>query len=163
MMATTIDLELTVNGKEVHSQVPARLLLSDYLREKLNLTGTHLGCEHGICGSCTVLLDGHPARSCLMLAAQANGCSVTTVEGLSPDGELTPVQQAFNNNHAMQCGFCTSGFIISLHDLLSRNPHASDDEMMDVLGGHLCRCTGYQNIIVAAREARSAAQADAHE
>jgi aerobic-type carbon monoxide dehydrogenase small subunit (CoxS/CutS family) len=162
-VATRIHLELTVNGKEVQSQVPARLLLSDYLRETLNLTGTHLGCEHGICGSCTILVDGTPTRSCLTLAAQANGCTVTTIEGISPDGDLTSVQQAFNNNHAMQCGFCTSGYIISLHDLLSKNPNASDDELMDVLGGHLCRCTGYQNIIAAAREARSAAQADSNE
>lgn len=159
-MSATVDLDLTVNGETVQSQVPARLMLSDYLREKLNLTGTHLGCEHGICGSCTVLVDGSPARSCLMLAAQANGCTITTVEGLSPDGELTSVQEAFNNNHAMQCGFCTSGFVLSLHNMLSKDPYASDEEMMDVLGGHLCRCTGYQNIIAAAREARSVAQAE---
>jgi carbon-monoxide dehydrogenase small subunit len=158
-MSATADLDITVNGEHFQSQVPARLMLSDYLREKLNLTGTHLGCEHGICGSCTVLIDGSPARSCLMLAAQANGCTITTIEGLSPDGELTSVQQAFNNNHAMQCGFCTSGFVLSLYNMLSKDPNASDEEMMDVLGGHLCRCTGYQNIIAAAREARSAAQA----
>jgi carbon-monoxide dehydrogenase small subunit len=125
-MAMSVDVELEVNGHNVQSQVPARLLLSDYLRETLNLTGTHLGCEHGICGSCTVLVDGAPTRSCLMLAAQANGCAITTVEGLSSDGELSPVQQAFNDNHAMQCGFCTSGFIVSLHELLARTPDASD-------------------------------------
>lgn len=159
-MTSTVDLVLTVNGEEHQSQVPSRLLLSDYLRETLNLTGTHLGCEQGICGSCTILIDGSSARSCLMLAAQADGCTITTIEGLSPDGELTPVQQAFNNNHAMQCGFCTSGFILSLSNLLSNDPNASDEEMMDVLGGHLCRCTGYQNIVAAAREARQAAQAE---
>jgi aerobic-type carbon monoxide dehydrogenase small subunit (CoxS/CutS family) len=158
-MSTTVDIDLLVNGKRHQSRVPARLLLADYLREQLNLTGTHLGCEQGICGTCTVVVDGSPARSCLMLAAQADGCTITTIEGVSLDGELTPVQQAFNNNHAMQCGFCTSGFIISLHHLLSADPNATDEEMMAVLGGHLCRCTGYQNIIAAAREARSAAQA----
>lgn len=159
-MTANVDLDLVVNGEPRQSQVPARLLLSDYLRERLNLTGTHLGCEQGVCGSCTVLIDGSPARSCLMLAAQANGSTITTVEGISRDGVLTPVQQAFNNNHAMQCGFCTSGFIISLHDVLSKDANASDEEMMDVLGGHLCRCTGYQNIIAAAREARAVTQAE---
>jgi aerobic carbon-monoxide dehydrogenase small subunit len=149
-------IQLTVNGRLHEVAVAPRVLLADMLREELALTGTHLACEQGVCGACTILLDGRAVRSCLMLAVQANGHTITTIEGVSTDGTLTPVQQAFNDNHGMQCGFCTSGFVVSLHGLLQANPHASEAEVMDVLGGHLCRCTGYQNIIKAARQAADA-------
>jgi carbon-monoxide dehydrogenase small subunit len=150
-------IELTVNGRSHEIAVAPRVLLADLLREELALTGTHLACEQGVCGACTVLLDGQAVRSCLMLAVQANGHSVTTIEGVSADGALTPIQQAFNDNHGMQCGFCTSGFVVSLHGLLQANPDADESELMDVLAGHLCRCTGYQNIVKAARQAANAA------
>jgi carbon-monoxide dehydrogenase small subunit len=132
--------------------------LSDYLREQLRLTGTHLGCAHGTCGACTVLLDGAPVRACLLFAAQADGCAVTTIEGISPDGELTAVQQAFQDNHGMQCGFCTPGFVVSLTALLTADPHPTEDELVDTLDGHLCRCTGYQNILRAGRQAAGLAE-----
>jgi carbon-monoxide dehydrogenase small subunit len=139
-------------------EVAPRTLLSDYLREALRLTGTHLGCAHGTCGACTVLLDGAPVRACLLFAAQADGCSVTTIEGLSPDGELTAVQQAFQDNHGMQCGFCTPGFVVSLTALLAASPRPTEDELVDTLDGHLCRCTGYQNILRAGRQAAGLAE-----
>jgi carbon-monoxide dehydrogenase small subunit len=148
-----VRLHLKVNGVSHHDEVAPRTLLSDYLREQLRLTGTHLGCAHGTCGACTVLLDGAPIRACLLFAAQADGCAVTTIEGMSPDGELTPVQQAFQDNHGMQCGFCTPGFVVSLTALLAGNPRPTEDELMDTLDGHLCRCTGYQNILRAGRQA----------
>jgi len=138
--------------------VAPRTLLSDYLREQLRLTGTHLGCAHGTCGACTVLLDGAPVRACLLFAAQADGCAVTTIEGISPDGELTAVQQAFQDNHGMQCGFCTPGFVVSLTALLTADPHPTEDELVDTLDGHLCRCTGYQNILRAGRQAAGLAE-----
>jgi carbon-monoxide dehydrogenase small subunit len=131
------------------------MLLSDFLRHRLRLTGTHVGCEHGVCGACTVLLDGEPVRSCLMFAAQAEGAALRTVEGLAgPGGELHPVQQAFHEAHGMQCGFCTPGFLMSVVALLEENPAPTDDELIDALSGNLCRCTGYANIIAAARAAR---------
>jgi carbon-monoxide dehydrogenase small subunit len=133
--------------------VAPRLLLSDLLREELDLTGTHLGCEHGVCGACTVLVDGQPVRACLMFAVQVDGCTVETVEGLGSDAALHPVQRAFNDNHGMQCGFCTPGFLMSTRAFLERTPDPTNEEMLDMLGGHLCRCTGYQNIIASVRQA----------
>jgi len=148
-------VRLTVNGVEHAAEAEPRLLLSDFLRHRLGLTGTHVGCEHGVCGACTVLVDGAPTRACLMFAVQAEGSSVTTIEGLAPDGDaLHPVQQAFHEQHAMQCGFCTPGFVLSTVALLEEKPDADDDELLDALSGNLCRCTGYRNIIAAARQAR---------
>jgi aerobic carbon-monoxide dehydrogenase small subunit len=150
-----IDIRLTLNGEERSASVEPRLLLSDFIRHQARLTGTHVGCEHGVCGACTVLVDGEPQRSCLMFAVQADGASIETIEGLAPaGGELHPVQQAFHEAHGMQCGFCTPGFVMSLTALLRERPDADDDEVLDSLSGHLCRCTGYVNIIEAARLAR---------
>jgi aerobic-type carbon monoxide dehydrogenase small subunit (CoxS/CutS family) len=143
-------VSLTVNGRAVTREVEPRLLLSDFLRHELHLTGTHVGCEHGVCGACTVLIDDEPARSCLMLAVQADGVEITTVEGLadSPD-RLHPVQQAFWDAHGLQCGFCTSGMLISTVALLRRQPRPSRTDIRAALSGNLCRCTGYQNIVTA--------------
>ena len=153
-----VRLSVEVNGVSHRGEVAPRTLLSDYLREALRLTGTHLGCAHGTCGACTVLLDGAPVRACLLFAAQADGCAVTTIEGVSPDGELTAVQQAFQDNHGMQCGFCTPGFVVSLTAQLAATPHPTEDELVDTLEGHLCRCTGYQNILRAGRQAAGLAE-----
>jgi carbon-monoxide dehydrogenase small subunit len=153
-----VQLHVEVNGVSHRGEVAPRTLLSDYLREHLRLTGTHLGCGHGTCGACTVLLDGAPVRACLLFAAQADGCAVTTIEGISPDGELTPVQRAFQDNHGMQCGFCTPGFVVSLTALLAGTPQPTEDELVDTLDGHLCRCTGYQNILRAGRQAAGLAK-----
>ena len=144
---------VSVNGKSHARVVEARLTLADFLRHELGLTGTHLGCEHGVCGACTVLVDGRTARSCLMFAVQANGCEVTTVEGLSPDGELSVLQQAFVDNHGLQCGFCTPGMLITLTELLRDNADPSEQEVREPLTGNLCRCTGYAGIVKAALEA----------
>ena len=145
-------ISVTVNGHAYQRSVEPRLLLSDFLRHDLRLTGTHVGCEHGVCGACTVLVDGEPARSCLMLAVQADGASITTVEGLSPQGDpLHPVQQAFWDAHGLQCGFCTSGMLITAVALLRDKPRPSDQEIREALSGNLCRCTGYQNIVKAVR------------
>ncbi|HEX4042836.1 MAG TPA: (2Fe-2S)-binding protein [Xanthobacteraceae bacterium] len=144
---------ITVNGKSHARVVEARLTLADFLRHELGLTGTHLGCEHGVCGACTVLVDGHSARSCLMFAVQTNGCEVTTVEGLSPDGELSALQQAFMDNHGLQCGFCTPGMLITLTELLRDNADPSEQEVREALTGNLCRCTGYAGIVKAALQA----------
>ena len=145
---------LTVNGKPYQREVEARITLADFLRHELGLTGTHVGCEHGVCGACTVLLDGHSARSCLTFAVQANGREITTVEGLAaPDGELNVLQQAFRDNHGLQCGFCTPGMLITLTELLRENPEPSEHEIRDVLSGNLCRCTGYAGIVAAALDA----------
>ena len=144
---------VSVNGKSHARVVEARLTLADFLRHELGLTGTHLGCEHGVCGACTVLVDGRTARSCLMFAVQANGCEVTTVEGLSPDGELSVLQQAFVDNHGLQCGFCTPGMLITLTELLRDNADPSEQEVREALTGNLCRCTGYAGIVKAALEA----------
>ena len=152
-----------VNGVEHVCDVEARILLSDYLREDLGLTGTHVGCEHGVCGACTVLLDGEPVRSCLLFAVQAQGREVTTVEGLAePGGELHPLQQAFREEHALQCGFCTPGFLMTLVRFLDECPDPTDAEIRDALSGNLCRCTGYQNIAAAVRRAASS-MGDAHD
>jgi carbon-monoxide dehydrogenase small subunit len=145
---------LTVNGKPYQREVEARITLADFLRHELGLTGTHLGCEHGVCGACTVLLDGHSARSCLTFAVQANGREVTTVEGLAaPDGELNVLQQAFRDNHGLQCGFCTPGMLITLTEFLRDNPDPTEHEVREVLSGNLCRCTGYAGPVAAALDA----------
>jgi carbon-monoxide dehydrogenase small subunit len=144
----TIAVTMTVNGVQRTATVPSRRLLSDHLRHDLRLTGTHVGCEHGVCGACTVLLDGEPVRSCLMLAASARGHEVTTVEGLQePDGRLNPVQQAFKECHGLQCGFCTPGFLTTVSAYLEENPSPTRDEALEAVSGNLCRCTGYQNIV----------------
>jgi carbon-monoxide dehydrogenase small subunit len=145
-----IAIALRVNGKDVTREVPARLLLSDFLRHELGLTGTHVGCEHGVCGACTVLIDGAAARSCLALAVQADGTEITTIEGLARDGgELHPVQAAFRDTHALQCGFCTPGFVLAVTAFLNEREtgELSDAEARIALSGNLCRCTGYQNIV----------------
>jgi carbon-monoxide dehydrogenase small subunit len=151
-------IRATVNGQEIQMDVPARWSLADALRDKLGLTGTHLGCEQGVCGACTVLMDDEPVRACLVLAAQVDGHRVTTVEGLAASGELNPVQRAFRDQHALQCGFCTPGFVVLTTALLASEPDASDERIEDVLSSNLCRCTGYQPIIAAARAARDEAR-----
>ncbi len=142
-----VEVSLTVNGAAYRATVPARRLLSDFLRHDLRLTGTHVGCEHGVCGACTILLDAQPVRACLMFAASADGCDVMTVEGLARDGELHPVQQAFRECHGLQCGFCTPGFLTTIAAYLEENPDPSEDEAREAIAGNLCRCTGYQNIV----------------
>jgi aerobic-type carbon monoxide dehydrogenase small subunit (CoxS/CutS family) len=144
-------VSVVVNGQTYARTVEPRLLLSDFLRHHLRLTGTHVGCEHGVCGACTVLVDGQPARACLMLAVQADGASITTVEGLATADALHPIQEAFWDAHGLQCGFCTSGMLITTVALLRDNPRPSDDEIRVALSGNLCRCTGYQNIVTAVR------------
>jgi carbon-monoxide dehydrogenase small subunit len=152
-----IALTVTVNGERVSRTVDARRTLADFLRDDLSLTGTHLGCEHGVCGACTVLLNGDAVRSCLMFAVQADGAEVTTIEGLSERaGGLTPLQAAFQSEHALQCGYCTPGFVVSAHAFLAECPTPSDEEIRDALSGNLCRCTGYQGIIAAVKRAASA-------
>jgi len=153
-----VPVRLNVNGRGRRALVEPRRTLADFLREECRLTGTHLGCEHGVCGACTVLLDGAAVRSCLMLAVQADGCDVTTVEGIGPpDGSLGPVQQAFVDCHGLQCGFCTPGFVVSVTAFLRDNPDPSEAQIRDALSGNLCRCTGYQGIVRAVRQAASAA------
>ncbi|HEX6202285.1 MAG TPA: (2Fe-2S)-binding protein [Thermoanaerobaculia bacterium] len=145
---------VTVNGVRHQREVEPRLLLSDFLRHELGLTGTHVGCEHGVCGACTVLFDGEAVRSCLLLAVQADGHEVATVESLAPGpAELHPLQEAFREEHALQCGFCTPGFLMTLLPFLRDNPRPTDDEIRHALSGNLCRCTGYQNIVAAVRRA----------
>ena len=140
-------VEVTVNGRTFSEDVEPRLLLSDFLRHTLGLTGTHVGCEHGVCGACTIRLDGAAVRSCLLLAVQAEGCTIETVEGLAANGELHPLQEAFREHHALQCGFCTSGILMAAANLLERNGTPTRDEIVDMLSGHLCRCTGYEPIV----------------
>ena len=148
------DVHLVVNGVPHHRAVPARRLLSDFLRHDLGLTGTHVGCEHGVCGSCTVLMDGDPVRACLLLAVSATGSEITTVEGLTnADGSLGPVQQAFKECHGLQCGFCTPGFLTTITAGLRKNPSPTHDEAREMIAGNLCRCTGYQNIVAAVERA----------
>jgi carbon-monoxide dehydrogenase small subunit len=147
-----VDVRVTVNGRAYERSVEPRLLLSDFLRHHLGLTGTHVGCEHGVCGACTVLVDGETARACLMLAVQADDCEITTVEGLAPGPDrLHPIQEAFWEAHGLQCGFCTPGILISMQALLRTNPRPTDEEIRAGLSGNLCRCTGYQNIVKAVR------------
>jgi aerobic carbon-monoxide dehydrogenase small subunit len=148
------EVRLTVNGAARTARVPARRLLSDCIRHDLGLTGTHVGCEHGVCGACTVLLDGDPVRSCLLLAVSADGGEITTVEGLAGgDGTLSPVQRAFAECHGLQCGFCTPGFLTTITAGLRDNPEPDDDQVREMVGGNLCRCTGYQNIVASVHRA----------
>ncbi|MGC2083249.1 MAG: (2Fe-2S)-binding protein [Bradyrhizobium sp.] len=154
MTARTITLQ--VNGRKVEADVEPRTNLADFLRTALKLTGTHVGCEHGVCGACTVIVDGHAARSCLMLAVQADGAEVETVEGLGRVDALSPLQQAFSDCHALQCGFCTPGMLMTLESYLREHPAPSRDEIRDVLSGNICRCTGYQGIVDAAMQAAAA-------
>ncbi|MGH2866058.1 MAG: (2Fe-2S)-binding protein [Solirubrobacteraceae bacterium] len=145
-------IAVQINGTEYDGDVEPRTLLSDFIRHQAGLTGTHVGCEHGVCGACTVQLDGEPVRSCLMLAVQAHGRALTTVEGLGgPDGELSALQRAFTEHHALQCGFCTAGFLISADALLRERPDASETEIREAMAGNLCRCTGYEGIVAAIR------------
>ena len=142
-------VKVVVNGKTYERQVESRLLLSDFIRHDLGLTGTHVGCEHGVCGACTVLLDGQPVRSCLMFAVQANGQTLQTVEGLGTPERLHPLQQAFWERHGLQCGYCTPGILMTLVPFLAENPAPTEQEVREALSGNLCRCTGYQNIVEA--------------
>ncbi len=138
---------LEINGEQVELEVPARRLLVHFIRDDLGLTGTHIGCDTGNCGACTVHLDGEPVKSCMALAVQADGRKITTVEGLAADGDLTPLQQAFNAHHALQCGYCTPGMLMSASALLARNPHPTDEDVRVAIQGNICRCTGYVNIV----------------
>jgi aerobic carbon-monoxide dehydrogenase small subunit len=148
------EVRMVVNGTVRTARVPARRLLSDCIRHDLRLTGTHVGCEHGVCGACTILLDGAPVRSCLLLAVSADGADITTVEGLAePDGTLSPVQQAFTECHGLQCGFCTAGFLTTITAGLRHIPDPDDEQARDMIGGNLCRCTGYQNILASVHRA----------
>jgi aerobic carbon-monoxide dehydrogenase small subunit len=145
-----VNVRMTVNGRAVTLTVPARMTLADLLREELELTGTHLGCEHGVCGACTVLVDGRCMRSCILYAGQMEGAEITTIEGLSPpDGSLNPIQQALRERHGLQCGFCTPGFVVTIHELLGDNPILTEAEVRQALSGNVCRCTGYQGIVAA--------------
>jgi aerobic-type carbon monoxide dehydrogenase small subunit (CoxS/CutS family) len=152
---TTTTVRAVINGVPAEWQVPARMTLADALREKARLTGTHLGCEHGVCGTCTVIVDDLAVRSCLMLAVQADGSSIVTVEGLATEHGLSPLQAAFRKHHALQCGFCTPGILTTMHALLRAEPDADEGRIREVLGGNLCRCTGYIPIIEAVLEARA--------
>jgi carbon-monoxide dehydrogenase small subunit len=152
-MSASRAISVTVNGMRREAQVPVRLTLADFLRQRLELTGTHLGCEHGVCGACTVLLDGRAVRSCLLLAVQVNGREVTTVEGLAPAGGLHPLQEAFRDHHGLQCGFCTPGMLTTLVQFLRENPDPTADDVRVAISGNLCRCTGYQGIVDAALDA----------
>ena len=156
-MSDVYTVRLTVNGQAYERQVEARLLLCDFLRHELGLSGTHVGCEHGVCGACTILFDGQPARSCLMLAVQADGHALTTVEGLAASmDQLHPLQQAFWEKHGLQCGFCTPGILMTLVPFLEEHPDPTEAEIRAALSGNLCRCTGYQNIVAAVRQAAEA-------
>jgi 2-furoyl-CoA dehydrogenase 2Fe-2S iron sulfur subunit len=154
-------IRFTLNGRQVEGSAEPRMLLTDFLRHECGATGTHVGCEHGVCGACTVRIDGGMARACLMLAVQVEGTAVETVEGLSPEpGRLSVLQDAFRRHHALQCGFCTAGILMSLDTLLKKEPHADETRIRDVLGGHLCRCTGYQPIVTATVEAAEILRSD---
>jgi aerobic carbon-monoxide dehydrogenase small subunit len=155
--AERLAIRVTVNGREVVREVGARRSLADFLREDLMLTGTHVGCEHGVCGACTVLVDGRSARSCLLFAVQLEGATVTTIEGLTPPGGLSPLQQAFCDAHAMQCGFCTPAMIVVAAELLEKNSAPTADEIRETLAGQLCMCTGYVNIVKAVEQAAATA------
>lgn len=160
-MAREQDINVTVNGRSYSKRVPVRLSLADFLREHLHLTGTHLGCEHGVCGACTVSVNGRSVRSCLMLAVQADEAEIITIEGLrSGDGEWSAMQKAFFENFAVQCGFCTPGFLTSAIELLRQNPDPTDEEIREYLSGNICRCSGYQAIIEAVKAAAAAARAE---
>jgi aerobic-type carbon monoxide dehydrogenase small subunit (CoxS/CutS family) len=148
-MTQMIDVRLTVNGKACEGRCESRTLLIDFLRENMSLTGTHAGCEHGVCGACTIMFNGEAARSCIMFAVQANGAEIVTVEGLAKGETLHPIQQAFHEHHGLQCGFCTPGMLIATLDFLRVNPQPNEDEVREALSAVLCRCTGYQNIVTA--------------
>jgi len=150
-----IDISLAVNGQNFELAVEPRRTLADTLRDECGLTGTHLGCEHGVCGACTVLVDGEPVRSCLMFAVQAQGKRIDTVEGMAQGEQLHPLQQAFIDQHALQCGFCTPGFLMLAKGVLERDPNISDADLLDVLSSNICRCTGYKNIMSAVQQARA--------
>jgi aerobic carbon-monoxide dehydrogenase small subunit len=150
-VTTTRKIQLTVNGKQYEKEVEPRLLLSDFLRHELCLTGTHVGCEHGLCGACTILFDGQAMRSCLMFAVQADGHEIRTVESLGTPEEMHPLQEAFSEKHALQCGFCTPGILMSLVPFLEENPNPSEEEIREAIDGNLCRCTGYANMIDAVK------------
>lgn len=147
--ARTLTVSLEINGEQVELDVPARRLLVHFIRDDLRLTGTHIGCDTGNCGACTIHLDREPVKSCMLLAVQADGSKIATVEGLAPNGELTVLQKAFNEHHALQCGYCTPGMLMSATALLERNPHPDEDEVRYALQGNICRCTGYVNIVEA--------------
>lgn len=149
-MSSALEISFNVNGQDVRGTAEPRMTLADFLRDRLRLTGTHLGCEHGVCGACTILMDGKSVRSCLLLAVQAQGSELETVEGLAPsEDELHPIQQAFSEKHGLQCGFCTPGFLMTVDELLREVPDPSEEQIRDRLSGNLCRCTGYQNIVAA--------------
>jgi aerobic carbon-monoxide dehydrogenase small subunit len=152
-MTDDMDIVLTINGRRHALRTEARRTLADVIREDCGLTGTHLGCEHGICGACTVIVDGEPVRSCLMFAVQADGREIRTVEGLAANGSLHPLQAAFMEHHGLQCGFCTPGFLMLAASVLERDPEIGDDDLLDALSSNLCRCTGYANIVKAVRSA----------
>jgi carbon-monoxide dehydrogenase small subunit len=151
-MSNLVDITVTINGLSYTRRVEPRMLLSDFLRHEIGLTGTHVGCEHGVCGACTVLLDGRSARSCLTLAVQTNGADIETVEGQGSVENLGRVQRAFRDHHALQCGFCTPGFIMTIADMLRHHSLENDDEIREALSGNICRCTGYEHIVNAVRE-----------
>ena len=160
-MTDLVTINVRVNGVDYQRQVEPRLLLSDFIRHDLNLTGTHVGCEHGVCGSCTILFDGQPIRSCLLFAVQADGHNILTVEGLAPDPDhLHPIQEAFHEAHALQCGFCTPGFVMTLKPFLEENENPSDEEIREAISGNLCRCTGYDHIVDAVHIAVEKMHAD---
>ncbi|MDB5916804.1 MAG: (2Fe-2S)-binding protein [Massilia sp.] len=160
-MSETHDITVTVNGVQYERAVEPRLLLADFLRHTLGLTGTHVGCEHGICGACTIMVDGDSMRACLMLAVQADGCAIQTVEGLGTVDNLNPLQQAFHECHALQCGFCTPGMLMTSTDMLQKYPLKNDAEIREGLSGNLCRCTGYANIVKAVRLVRDRTREEA--
>jgi len=149
-------IRLHINGAEIADDLPPRTSLADYLRERRNLTGTHLGCEHGVCGACTILIDGEPARSCLTLAVACDGCRVQTIEGFAADPAMTALRDAFHRRHGLQCGFCTPAMLITAHDLIRRGRAGSEAEIRQGLAGNICRCTGYTNIVAAIAEAAAA-------
>ena len=151
-MSRRVDIALTVNGEPVTESIEPRMLLSDFLRDRLALTGTHVGCEHGVCGACTVEIDGVSARACLTFAVQVDGADIRTVEGLGTIAGMDRVQQAFRKHHALQCGYCTPGFLMTVRDLLRNHPLKTDDDIRDGLSGNICRCTGYEHIVRAVRE-----------
>jgi carbon-monoxide dehydrogenase small subunit len=153
-MGETKKISLSVNGKSYEEEVEGRFHLADFLRQQLGLTGTHLGCEHGVCGACTILLNGRSVRSCLLLAVQADGQEITTIEGIAPsEDEMHPLQEAFRDNHGLQCGFCTPGMLTTLIEFLGDNPDPTEREVREAISGNLCRCTGYQGIVAAALDA----------
>ena len=153
MLIEKVSVKLKVNGVDTTSTIEPRLLLSDYLRHKIGLTGVHVGCEHGVCGACTVLLDGQPVRSCLTFAVQAQSAEITTIEGLALRGEMHTVQRAFQKNHGLQCGFCTPGMVLTIVDLLRREPNPTEQSIREGISGNLCRCTGYDGIVAAVLDA----------